>query len=114
MDRAARAAQLDQLVLVVDGYVSDQALIVAGDLNLDWDNPKDRELLFDFRDRLGLVRAENGVQAEKGWPVLDYIFFRSGKHTILTVARSGEERTFVSDGMPLSDHPALFAEFNIH
>ena len=114
LDRAARAAQLDQIVRVVDGYVSDQALIVAGDLNLDWDNPEDRELLFDFRDRLGLARAEKGVQAEKGWRVLDYIFFRSGKQTTLKVATSGEDRTFVSGGVPLSDHPALFVRFNIH
>ena len=71
LDRAARAAQLDQLILAIHRHVSDQALIVAGDLNLDWDNSKDRELLFDLRDRLGLARAEKGVQAEHGWTVLD-------------------------------------------
>ena len=112
-DRAARAAQLDQLILAIDRYVSDQALIVAGDLNLDWDNSKDRELLFDFRDRLGLARAGKGVQAVHGWTVLDYIFYRSGKHTTLTLAGSGEDRRFFSGGIALSDHPALFARFNI-
>ena len=113
LDRAARAAQLDQLILAIDRYVSDQALIVAGDLNLDWDNSKDRELLFDFRDRLGLARAGKGVQAVHGWTVLDYIFYRSGKHTTLTLAGSGEDRSFFSGGIALSDHPALFARFNI-
>ena len=114
LDRAARAAQLDQLILAIDRYVLDQALIVAGDLNLDWDNSKDRKLLFDFRDRLGLARAEKGDQAEHGWTVLDYIFFRSGRNTKLVVVGSGEDSAFVSDDVPLSDHPALFARFSIH
>ena len=113
-DRAARAAQLNQLILAIDRYVLDQALIVAGDLNLDWDNSKDRELLLDFRDRLGLAQAAKGVQAEQGWTMLDYIFYRSGELTTLSLAGSGEDRTFVSGSMPLSDHPALFARFNLH
>ena len=113
-DRAARGAQLNQLILTIDNYVSNQALIIAGDLNLDWDNSKDRELLFDLRDRLGLTRAEKGVQAERGWSVLDYIFYRSGRNTKLVVVGSGEDSAFVSGDVPLSDHPALFATFSIH
>ena len=113
-DRAARGAQINQLILAIENYVSNQALIVAGDLNLDWDNSKDQELLFDLRDRLGLTRAEKGVQAERGWSVLDYILYRSGRNTKLVVVGSGEDSAFASGDVPLSDHPALFARFSIH
>ena len=113
-DRSARAAQLDQLIRSIENHVTVEALIVAGDLNLDWDNAEDRLLLLDFRDRLGLTRAENGNQAERGWTVLDYIFFRNGTQTNLMVLDSGEDKNFVSGALPLSDHPALFARFGVY
>ncbi len=113
-DRVARAAQLDQLIQAIENHVTDEGLIVAGDLNLDWDNTEDRDLLFDFRNRLGLTRAENGNQSERGWTVLDYIFFRNGTQTNLMVLDSGEDKNFVSGAIPLSDHPALFARFGVY
>ena len=113
-DRVARAAQLDQLIRSIENRITVEALIVAGDLNLDWDNTQDRELLFDFRDRLGLARAVNGKQSQRGWTVLDYIFYRSGTQTNLTVLESGEDVNFVSGALSLSDHPALFARFSIY
>ena len=113
-DRVARAAQLDQLIRSIENRITVEALIVAGDLNLDWDNTQDRELLFDFRDRLGLAGAVNGKQSQRGWTVLDYIFYKSGTQTNLKVLESGEDVNFVSGALSLSDHPALFARFSIY
>ena len=90
-----------------------EAIILAGDLNLDWQSPEDKALLLHFRDRLKLTRAGQGLQAKRGWRVLDYIYFRSGSSTTLTVMDSGEDLSFTADSEPLSDHPALFVKFSV-
>ena len=90
-----------------------EAIILAGDLNLDWQSAEDRELLLQFRDHLQLTRAESGSQAERGWPVLDYIYFRDGMNANLEVLDSGEDSDFKNASGPLSDHPALFVRFSV-
>ena len=112
-DRAARASQLEQIASAMQATAQDEAIILAGDLNLDWQSPEDKALLLHFRDRLKLTRAGQGLQAKRGWRVLDYIYFRSGSSTTLTVLDSGEDLSFTADSEPLSDHPALFAKFSV-
>ena len=92
----------------------DEAIILAGDLNLNWQSASDKALLLQFRDRLQLTRAETGSQAERGWPVLDYVYFRDGLNADLEVLDSGEDTQFKNDAGPLSDHPALFVRFAVH
>lgn len=112
-DREARKAQLDQIASLLEQEAAGQALIIAGDLNLDWQTPEDRAVLIDFRDRLGLTIAVDGRQADPRWEHLDYILFRSGDAVRLEVVETGEDQQFQDDAGPLSDHPALYVNFRI-
>ena len=113
-DRQARATQLKQIVAKVKKEAAGEALIVAGDLNLDWEDPQDRALLEAFRKELGLINSGQEVQADSGWPILDYIFYRNGRATTLEVLETGEDKAFQNDVGPLSDHPALFIRLLIY
>ena len=113
-DRQARATQLKQIVAKVQKEAAGEALIVAGDLNLDWEDPEDRALLETFRKELGLINSGKAVQADSGWTILDYIFYRNGRETTLEVLEIGEDKAFQNDVGPLSDHPALFMRLLIY
>ena len=113
-DRQARATQLKQIIAKVLKEAAGEALIVAGDLNLDWEDPEDRALLEAFRKELGLINSGQEVQVDKGWPILDYIFYRNGTATTLEVVETGEDKAFQNDVGPLSDHPALFMRLLIY
>ena len=113
-DRQARAIQLLQIVKKVHEEASGEALIVAGDLNLNWEDPQDRALLETFSKDLGLINSGNKVQAKKGKPILDYILYRNGKETFFKILETGEDITFRNDKGPLSDHPALFIKLLIY
>lgn len=112
-DREARAAQLEHLARALEANAAGRALIVAGDLNLDAHDPADRRLLARFARRLGLRDAGARPRAGKGWPVLDYVLWRSGDGARLELLEADEDAGFVHDGQPLSDHPALFVRFRV-
>lgn len=112
-DREARASQLEQIALTLEAEATNEAILFAGDLNLDWDTQADNKLLKDFVGRLNLVAAQKGGDVSNGWATLDYIYYRSGEKTSLTLIGSGEDIAFTSEAKPLSDHPALFARFGI-
>jgi len=113
LDRIARASQLDQIALALEADASSEALLVAGDLNLDWESPADNELLQNFVQRLNLVLAQKGGDASSDGKTLDYIYYRSSEKTSLTVDGAGEDKAFTDNAKPLSDHPALFTNFII-
>jgi len=113
LDREARASQLDQIALTLETEAGSSAILLAGDLNLHWETPLDNELLQNFVQRLNLVAAQKGGDVASGWQTLDYIYYRSSKKTNLSLMSSGEDVAFTSEGKPLSDHPALFANFKI-
>jgi len=113
LDREARASQLDQIALTLETEAGSSAILLAGDLNLHWETPSDNELLQNFVQRLNLVAAQKGGDASSSWQTLDYIYYRSSKKTNLSLMSSGEDVAFTSEGKPLSDHPALFANFKI-
>ena len=113
LDREARASQLDQIALTLETEAGSSAILLAGDLNLHWETPLDNELLQNFVQRLNLVAAQKGGDVSSGWQTLDYIYYRSSKKTNLSLMSSGEDVAFTSEGKPLSDHPALFANFKI-
>ena len=93
---------------------SEEALIVVGDLNLRWNDPEDRALLEAFKKDLGLTDSIKGVQAEGGWPILDYVLYRNGRETTFEVLEVGEDTVFQNEEGPLSDHPALFMKLLIY
>jgi len=118
LDQAARAAQLERLATALEAESDGRALIVGGDWNLGFDVAPQRALLEAFRQRLGL--ADAGARAAPGpRPAgapsahVDHLFFRSGDALSLAVAEAGEATEFRDGGVPLSDHPAVYARFRL-
>jgi len=114
-DRAARSAQLDQLVKRVRELSGNRALVIAGDFNLAEQNGEDHMLLERFRQALELVdtgarSAPDGPFAQKH---IDYILFRDGPGVWLEPLEAGEAREFSDGPAPLSDHPALFVKLRV-
>jgi endonuclease/exonuclease/phosphatase family metal-dependent hydrolase len=113
-DRQARATQLQQIAAKIKQEASEEALIIVGDLNLRWNDPKDRALLEAFKKDLELTDSIKGVQAEGGWPILDYVLYRNSSATTFKVLEAGEDILFQNEKGPLSDHPALFMKLLIY
>jgi len=107
-DRKVRADQLNQILAKVEKVIDGEALIVAGDLNLRWNDPQDSHLLEAFKKDLDLLDSFWGVKSDKNRPSLDYILYRNGTDTTLEVLEVGIDSDFQYDNKPLSDHPALF------
>ncbi len=106
----ARRRQLAQLAAGIEELSPGRAVIVAGDLNCDFSRPGDGDILMAFRQRIGL--QDSGAGAELPfWRERDYVLYRSGPTTALSVEASGEAVEFVNGNRALSDHPALFVRF---
>lgn len=112
-DQAARAAQLERLAGALAAHSRGRAVIAGGDFNLDWDEPHERALLERFLAETGLAVA--ALAPEGAWRSrLDYLLFRPAGATTLAVREAGMAREFVgANGEALSDHPAIFAVFEV-
>lgn len=112
-DHAVRGQQLELLAYAIETHSAGRSVIVGGDFNLNWDRERDRGLLESWSARLGLELAV-ATPVETWGARLDYLFFRTGPDTVLTLADSGMACDFIGPrGTPLSDHPALFATFDV-
>ena len=111
-DRAARAAQLDNLVKRVRELSGNRALVIAGDFNLREETPEDHTLLERFIQALELVDSGARSAPDGRFPAkhIDYILFRDGPGIWLEPLEVGEAREFSDGPAPLSDHPALFVK----
>jgi hypothetical protein len=112
-DRAARKKQLEQIISTIKQRTTTEALIVAGDLNLNSKNPEDVKLLENFKEELGLTDSFTGHKISKKWTILDYILYKQGEELEFKIISVGEDESFVTDEGPLSDHPALIIEVSI-
>jgi endonuclease/exonuclease/phosphatase family metal-dependent hydrolase len=112
-DQAARAAQLERLAEAIARHSHGRAVIAGGDFNLDWDEPHERALLERFLARAGLAIA--ALAPAGAWRSrLDYLLYRPAPGAALAVRESGMAHDFVAPGgAPLSDHPAIFAVFEV-
>ena len=113
-DRSSRKIQLDHIVSAIEQREIDEALIVAGDLNLNSKDPKDVLLLEEFKEKLKLNDSFEGYEISKKWSILDYILYRQGSEVEFKLVSVGEDESFVTEEGPLSDHPALFLEISIN
>ena len=112
-DREARRAQLAILVERLRRASAGVPLVVGGDLNLHHDDPADRALLDGFVAALGLADSEARPAPGSGWGRIDYLLYRSSADVALDVLETGMAAEFVHDGLPLSDHPALWARLRV-
>ena len=112
-DRKARKNQLNQIISTLNETIKGEALILAGDLNLNSKNLEDLKLLENLKERLNLTDAFVDVDIEKKWQILDYVLFNKGKNNIIGMTKAGEDTSLISKEGPLSDHPALFFHITI-
>ena len=112
-DRASRERQLEQIISTIKQRTTTEALIVAGDLNLNSKNPEDVKLLENFKEELGLTDSFTGHKISKKWTILDYILYKQGEELEFKIISVGEDESFVTEEGPLSDHPALIIEVSI-
>ena len=112
-DRASRERQLEQIISTIKQRTTTEALIVAGDLNLNSKNPEDVKLLENFKEELGLTDSFTGHKISKKWTILDYILYKQGEELEFKIISVGEDESFVTEEGPLSDHPALVIEVSI-
>jgi hypothetical protein len=118
-DRDVRSEQLGVLADVIARHSRGRAVIVTGDLNSRRLDPIDGVPVETFMERLGLEEAETPLLPCGGWSEdLDYILYRSGEDSALSLLASGEDVRFLDpeacgiDGQ-LSDHPATWASFDV-
>ena len=112
-DRPARKKQLEHIISTIKQRATTEALIVAGDLNLNSKNPEDVKLLENFKEELKLTDSFTGHKISKKWTILDYILYKQGEELEFKIISVGEDESFVTDEGPLSDHPALIIEVSI-
>ena len=112
-DRASRERQLEQIISTIKQRTTTEALIVAGDLNLNSKNPEDVKLLENFKEELKLTDSFTGHKISKKWTILDYILYKQGEELEFKIISVGEDDSFVTEEGPLSDHPALIIEVSI-
>jgi hypothetical protein len=112
-DRASRKRQLEQIISTIKQRTTTEALIVAGDLNLNSKNPEDVKLLENFKEELRLTDSFAGHKISKKWTILDYILYKQGEELEFKIISVGEDDSFVTEEGPLSDHPALIIEVSI-
>ena len=112
-DRAARKKQLEHIISTIKQRATTEALIVAGDLNLNSKHPEDVKLLENFKEKLKLTDSFTGHKISKKWTILDYILYKQGEELEFKIISVGEDESFVTEEGPLSDHPALIIEVSI-
>ena len=112
-DREARKNQLNQIISTLNETIKGEALILAGDLNLNSKNLEDLKLLENSKERLNLTDAFVDVDIAKKWQILDYVLFNKGENNIIGIKKVGEDTSLISKEGPLSDHPALFFHITI-
>ena len=112
-DRASRKQQLEHIIRTIKQRTSSEALIVAGDLNLNSKNSKDVQLLENFKEELRLSDAFEGTKISKKWTILDYFLYKKGEELGFKIISTGEDKSFVTEDGALSDHPALIIELSL-
>jgi endonuclease/exonuclease/phosphatase family metal-dependent hydrolase len=112
-DHAVREQQVDLLTRRLRAASDGGALVLGGDLNLDFEDARERRLLETLRRELTLDDSGARPAPGSGWKRLDYVLYRSGARARLEVVARGMAEEFIAEGTPLSDHPALFTVLRV-
>lgn len=108
-DRAAREAQIEQLISAIQQHSAGSAVLLAGDTNI---RSGQRGLLQRLAERTGLVDACAAVHCPEPH-LIDRIFVRDSSKLHWHVRGWSIDRRFVdAEGLPLSDHLAVSAELS--
>lgn len=112
-DTAVRADNLEQLAAHLQEQ-ADDAVLLGGDWNLNYDEDPDGEQLRSFMAATGLQDVCDVVDCGADDDVIDRFLFRSGDRVSLTPTSHRFERdVFVNGaGGPLSDHDPLAVQWD--
>ena len=110
-DEAARAGNVDDLILGMSELSQEHPLLFLGDTNLHPDQPVDGALSMRFEDELGLADVCTVLGCDEPNRI-DRIYFRSGSLVELEALEWRVATEFVDDsGQDLSDHDGIVARF---
>lgn len=117
-DQLAREQQLIELAQAIKKYSQGHALLVGGDLNLQRADRRDMTMLATFLEATNLTNsgAFENPDCNFGCKGLDYILYRSGGHTRVSIgstSKSQADQFIDSKGDALSDHPPLVVTFTL-
>jgi endonuclease/exonuclease/phosphatase family metal-dependent hydrolase len=107
-----RERQLAELADLIDASSPGRAVIVAGDFNTMLNRMENVESMRFFKQRTGLVDIGAGPDLPQ-WPRRDYILVRDGLDVTIKPLEAGEALEFVNRDRALSDHPAVYARFEV-
>ncbi len=106
-DRAAREAQIEQLILAIQRHSAGSAVLLAGDTNI---RGGQHALLERFEQRTGLVDVCSTLHCAEPHRI-DRIFVRDSARLHWAPRSWSIDQSFVNaEGEPLSDHLAVSAE----
>ncbi|MEC7240966.1 MAG: endonuclease/exonuclease/phosphatase family protein [Myxococcota bacterium] len=110
-DQAARAGNVEELLLGMSALSLEHPLVFLGDTNLHPEDPVDGLLSMRFEEELGLEDVCKTLNCEEPNRI-DRIYFRSGKAVELVALEWRVAPEFVdAEGAVLSDHDAIAARF---
>jgi endonuclease/exonuclease/phosphatase family metal-dependent hydrolase len=107
-----REDQLAEVIAFIGRESAGRAVIVAGDFNTALDRMENVEAMRVFKQGTGLADAGAGPDLPQ-WLRRDFIFARDGDTVSVTLTASGEALEFVNRNRALSDHPAIYARFEV-
>jgi endonuclease/exonuclease/phosphatase family metal-dependent hydrolase len=111
-DAAVRQEQMDVLAEGIERLSAGRAVIVAGDLNTAYIRPEDRDMVRAFREKMGLLDSGAAPELSR-WRERDFVLYRSGAGARLEVEAAGEALEFAGRRRALSDHAALYVNFQV-
>jgi len=106
-DTEARRSQVAQLLKAISTYSFGNAVIIAGDLNLNTTRrPNDVEIFKTLLTGAGLTDVCRSLSC--GTELVDRVLFRNGDSLVLRAVSWGLDENFVDElGQDLSDHSAV-------
>ena len=111
-DEAARTDHASQLVTHIQANATDEAIVFIGDTNLHPDDPIDVPLIEALTEPTGLKDSCAAVDCPEVNHI-DRLLYRSSNRLTLEILQWNNEAEFTdTNGMPLSDHPALSIQVN--
>ena len=108
-DINTRNKQIQNLIDYIKLNSSDQALIIAGDININLLDNRGKEIINNFIDKLNLKMLNWSINHLENNIMEDYIFYRSSNVMKISLLSSGVDENLLG----LSDHPPIKGLFDI-
>jgi endonuclease/exonuclease/phosphatase family metal-dependent hydrolase len=110
-DAAARAIQVGEVIEAMQTLSAGLPVVYTGDFNMQYDDPIDAEQLARY-ESAGLRSSCAEIDCPEPYNI-DHIWVRDGAGLSFSVREWGNDAAFFDEeGVPLSDHPAIWAQLD--